>query len=164
MLREKIEMDKENRYLKKQCDELKEKLTDLEKKFKEGEFGAKEECMNLINNRMKELKKETDEVHTSFREIMKQQEMERREMAQSEVVRMLKQNEQTVRDIAEKKCVIVTGLKEDTIRNWQERRKTENDRIRTLLNKITKEEDSLFGELEEYVRLGAYEEGKNRHS
>ena len=38
----------------------------------------------------------------------------------------------------------------------------ENNRIRTLLNKITEEEDSLFGELEEYVRLGAYEEGKNR--
>ena len=67
-----------------------------------------------------------------------------------------------VRNIAEKKkCVVVSGLKEDNIRNWQERKIKEEEKINTMLNKIS-EEENAFGEVEEYMRLGKYEEGKSR--
>ena len=47
--------------------------------------------------------------------------------------------------------------------NWQDRRDKENNRIKYLLNKISDENDeSLYNEIEERVRLGAHEEGKSR--
>ena len=55
----------------------------------------------------------------------------------------------------------MSGLKEDNIRNWQERRRMEEERIKNLLNKISEEED-VSGEIEDYMRLGKYEEGKSR--
>ncbi|MPC53022.1 hypothetical protein E2C01_046906 [Portunus trituberculatus] len=55
----------------------------------------------------------------------------------------------------------MSGLREDNIRNWHERKKKEEERIRNLLNNIS-EEDDVFSEVEDYMRLGKYEEGKTR--
>ena len=162
LLKDKVEMEKENQLLRKQCDEMKAKLLEMEKKITEGDIGKKE-CLNLIDARMKEVKNENEEVQKSFKEIMKKQEEENKVISQSEMVKALKENEYVVRDIAEKKkCVIITGLREETNRNWQDRRDKENNRIKYLLNKISEENEGLYTEIEESVRLGAYEEGKNR--
>ncbi|MPC10952.1 hypothetical protein E2C01_003596 [Portunus trituberculatus] len=53
-------------------------------------------------------------------------------------------------------------LREKTKRNWQDRRDKEKDRIKSLLNKISVEEEGLYAGVEECVRLGAFEEDKNR--
>ena len=83
-------------------------------------------------------------------------------MTQREVVKVIQQKETMVRNIAEKKrSVIVTGLSEDNIRNWQERKTKEEESIKILLNRISEEED-VFGEVEEYMRLSQYEDGKTR--
>ena len=162
LLKAKVEMEKENQLLKKQCDEMKVKLLEMEKKITEGDIG-KEACLNLIDARINEVRNENQEVQKSFKEIMKKQEEENKVISQSEVVKALKENEYMVRDIAEKKkCVIITGLSEETNRNWQDRRDKENNRIKYLLNKISDENDSLYNEIEERVRLGSYEEGKSR--
>ena len=161
--RDKKEIEKENNILRKQCDELRDKMAELERKLGEGEIGGKKECLQVIENKMEEVKKRNEEEHANLREIMKQQEKEKREIAQSEVVKMLKQNEDTVRDIAEKKkCIVVSGLKESFNKNWHERKRREMNMIQEVLEKISEEEDNLFGEVEEIMRLGAYEEDKNR--
>ena len=162
LLKAKVEMEKENLLLKKQCDEMKTKILEMEKKITEGDLGKKE-CLNLIDTRMNEVRNENQEVQKSFKEIMKKQEEENKVISQREMVKALKENEYVVRDIAEKKkCVIITGLSEETNRNWQDRRDKENNRIKYLLNKISDGDDSLYTEVEESVRLGSYEEGKNR--
>lgn len=162
LLKEKVEMEKENQQLRKQCEEMKAKLLEMEMKISEGDL-RKEECLNLIDTRMKEVNHEHLEVQRSFREIVKKQEEENKGITQREMVKALKENEYVVRDIAEKKkCVIIIGLREETNRNWQDRRDKENDRIKSLLNKISVEEEDLYAEVEESVRLGAFEEGKNR--
>ena len=124
--------------------------------------GTRKECIAVIDEKMKEVRKESETVHSTFRDIIKQQEEERRQVERSEVVKMLKQNETVVREIAErKKCVIFWGLKEDANRNWQERKKNEEEKVQNLLNRISGE-GNMSGEVEEIVRIGTYEEGKNR--
>ncbi|MPD05908.1 hypothetical protein E2C01_101680 [Portunus trituberculatus] len=97
-----MEMEKENQHLRKQCEEMKAKLLEMEKKISEGDLG-KEECLNLIDAKMKEVKQEHQEVQKSFKEIMKKQEEENKVITQSEMVKALKENEYVLRDIAEKK-------------------------------------------------------------
>ncbi|MPC13293.1 NIF3-like protein 1 [Portunus trituberculatus] len=75
-------MEKENKQLRKQCDEMKVKLLEMEKKISEGDLG-KEECLNLIDAKMKEVKQEHQEVQKSFREIMKKQEEENKVITQN---------------------------------------------------------------------------------
>ena len=53
------------------------------------------------------------------------------------------------------------GLREEENRNWQERRK-KDELMRSLLAKISDDGEDLSGEVEESVRLGAFEKGKNR--
>ncbi|MPD06856.1 hypothetical protein E2C01_102687 [Portunus trituberculatus] len=128
-------MEKENQHLRKQCDEMKAKLLEMEKKIYKGDLG-KDECLNLIDAKMKEMKHEHQQVQKSFKEIMKKQEEENK--------------------------VITQSLREETNRNWQDRRDKENDTIKSLLNKISEEEECLYAEVEESVKLGAFEEGKSR--
>ncbi|MPC74812.1 hypothetical protein E2C01_069188 [Portunus trituberculatus] len=126
----------------------------MESKFCKSEKWGKQACISLIDSRFEEEKK-NEEVHTNFRKLIKEQERERNELAQREI------KETIVRNIAKRKSVIVSGLREDNIRNWQERKKMEEERIRNLLNQIS-EEDDVFSEVEDYMRLGKYEEGKTR--
>ena len=162
LLKEKVELESKNSQLDKKCEELKLRIVDMEKKLSEGEERGKEACASLIDSKIQEVKKNNEEAQTSFKEIIKQQEKERSELAQSEIVKVLCQKEAVVRNIAERKrSVIVSGLKEDNIRNWQERKTKEEERIKILLNTISEEED-VYAEVEDYMRLGKYEEGKTR--
>ncbi|MPC53021.1 hypothetical protein E2C01_046905 [Portunus trituberculatus] len=80
---------------KENCCLLKEKM-DLEKmesKFCEGEKWGKQACISLIDLRFKE-------VHTNLIEIIKQQEKEKSELAQSEIVKVIQQKETMVRNNA----------------------------------------------------------------
>ena len=163
LLKEKIEAEKDNIALRKQCGELQDKMAELEKRICESELGGEKECLTAIENKVRKVEEENENVRASFREIMMQQEKEKTEIAHSEVVKMLQQNEDMVRNIAEKKkCIIVTGLKEEENRNWQERKRKEDDLIKSLLANFSEEGEDLFGEVEESVRLGAFEKGKNR--
>ena len=162
LLRGKIDLENKYSLLGKQYDELKKKFTEMERKLCESEERSRLACMTIIDSKMDEVKKNNDEAQTGFREIIKQQEEERRELAQSEIVRVIQQKETMVRNIAEKKrSIVVSGLKEENIRNWQERKRMEEERIKNLFSKISEEED-VFVEVEDYIRLGKYEEGKSR--
>lgn len=157
LMKQKLELENKNALLGKHCQELTAKIAVMERQLKEGEEKSKQR-----DTRLEEVKKNNEEAHNNFREIIKQQEKEKSELAQREIVRVLQQEETMVRNIAEKKkCVVVSGLREDNIRNWQERKNKEEEKIKTLLNKIL-EEENAFGEVEEYMRLGKYEEGKSR--
>ncbi|MPC91977.1 hypothetical protein E2C01_087044 [Portunus trituberculatus] len=135
----------------------------MESKFGKGEKWGKQACISLIDLRFEEAKKNNEEVHTNLREIIKQQEKEESELAQHEIVKVIQEKETMVRNIVERKrSVIVSELREDNIRNWQKRMKKEEERIRNLLNKIS-EEDDVFSEVEDYMRLGKYEEGKKSY-
>lgn len=71
---------------------MKVRKTELENKLQSSEDGTRKECMEVIDARMKEVRKDNETVQTSFREIIKQQEDARRQVERTEVVKMLKQN------------------------------------------------------------------------
>ena len=149
-----IELEEENVALRMKMQEDAEEIKNCKEEIKSTVTVAKEQH--------KAWKKGLEEVQTDFRDIVKQQGKERNELAQGEIVKVLQQKEAVIRNIAEKKrSVVVSGLKEEKTRDWQERRVKEEERVRTLVNKIS-EEENMFGEVEDYMRLGKYEEGKSR--
>lgn len=157
LLREKVELEKVNVSLGRQCEEMKEKMVELERKLREGEVKGDE-----MNEKLTEVMSHNEAAHVSFKEIIKQQENERRQIAQQEVVKVLQKEEVLVRNIAEKKkCVVVNGLKEENIRNWQERKEKEEEKVQSLLSKVLGDEGAA-GVVEDHLRLGKYEEGKTR--
>ena len=171
MKKRESQREKENKKLREEV----EKIVALNKKYSDEIQELRKENENLRKMVEKkgvkvdsgvmrtEVKELVEKEVKSFREIMDQQEKEKVEIPKGEVVKILQQNEDMVRNIAEKKkCVIVSGLKEEEIRNWQERKKKEDESIKSLLAKITGDGEDLTGEVEESVRLGQFEKGKNR--
>ena len=157
LLREKVELEGRNAMLGRQCEEMKLKIAEMERKLKESE-----EKGSAMNIKIDEVRTSHEEAQTSFREIIKQQEKQRSQLAQKEVVKVLQQEEEMVRNIAErKKCVVIHGLREEKIEKWQERKEKEEEKIKTLLNNVLGE-DSAVGMVEEHLRLGKFEEGKSR--
>ena len=121
----------------------------------EGEKWWKQACVSLIDSRFEE-SKNNNEMHSNFRDIIiKQQEKEKREPSQREIVEVIQQKQVMVRNIAERKrSVLLSGLREDNIRDWKKGNKKEEE---NLLNKWSEEGD-VFSKVD-YMRLGKYEEG-----
>ena len=107
LLRGKVDLENKYSVLGKQYDELKKEFTEMERKFCESEERNKLACVSIIDTKMDEVKRTNDEAQADFREIIKQQEEERRELAQSEIVRVIQQKETMVRNIAEKREVLL---------------------------------------------------------
>ena len=124
----------------------------------EGEKWWKQACVSLIDSRFEE-SKNNNEMHSNFRDIIiKQQEKEKREPAQREIVEVIQQKQVMVRNIAERKrSVLLSGLREDNIIDWKKGNKKEEEKIRNLLNKWSEEGD-VFSKVD-YMRLRKYEEG-----
>ena len=157
LLKDKVELENKNALLGKRCEELQVKITEMELKLKEGEEKGKQ-----MDVKLNEVKSNNEAAHTNFREIMKQQEKEKSVLAQKEVVKVLQQEEKMVRNIAEKKkSVVISGLVEDKERKWQERKIKEEEKIQNVLGSVLGEENAV-GVVEDYQRLGKYEEGKSR--
>ncbi|MPC62111.1 hypothetical protein E2C01_056194 [Portunus trituberculatus] len=89
LLKNKMDLESKYAILCKQCEELRKRITEMERKFIEGEKWGKFE----------EAKKNNEEVHTNLREIIKQKK-EKSELAQHEIV----ESHTTKRDHGEEYC------------------------------------------------------------
>ena len=68
-----------------------------------------------------------------------------------------------VRSVVEKiRCVMVYGMKEDKVPSWAERDNKERGRIREVLSVVTDDPEHANEGVEEYFRIGKFEEGKMR--
>lgn len=104
-----------------------------------------------------------EEKIVDFKEVIKQQEEERKNNLEKQVIQVLKRKENVVRDMVEKKKgVIVFGLKEKVLTTRKERVKEELDVARAIIGEVDDENKELGEEIEEVFRLGKYEEGKDR--
>ena len=59
------------------------------------------------------------------------------------------------------KCVVLFGLKEEKIVNRTEREKEERKSLDEIISMVT-EDDQAVGAVEEYFRIGSFEENKDR--
>lgn len=105
--------------------------------------------------------RKTDEAEKSLKMIMEEQEKERKEM-KNKIVSVIKEKEKFVRNTVDRvKCIVMFGLKEEKIVNRTEREQKEKESIGEVMRLAT-EDDQAVGAIEEFHRIGLFEEGKNR--
>lgn len=85
---------------------------------------------------MDSVRRDNEEAKICFRETMKQQERERNEVMNREMVKVLHEQENLVREMAEKNCIIVSGICEEHNKNWIGRERDEKKRIDDILTEI----------------------------
>lgn len=138
-------------------DELAAKMTLNEKKTNDCEEKVKE--LNVIQEIWK---KEKEEEKIDFRKIVEEQNAVSKSELSKEVVRVIKEKQEIVRDAVEKKkTVVVFGMVEEHTPAFNEREKKERNSVEDLFD-VLQDNKELTEEIEEYRRLGRYQEGGHR--
>ena len=165
------ELKEENKSSNEEIHKLREQNKKLEQEREElvRKINNTEELTRSQNRELENFKdmqkgwnKNNEEEQLSFRKILSEQNKENKENLEKKVVKILKTNENIVRDVADKKkCIIVTGINEEEIENRIERTNTEIQKIKKLMQVVMGDEDTA-NEIEEFYRLGKFENGKRR--
>lgn len=154
-----------NKVLKQRVQVIVEENEALRERQSISEERSKEQVENLIKLKREQegLVRVQDEKIIDFREIMKQQDEERKNNLEKQVIQVLKSKESVVRDMVEKKKgVIVFGLKERVLTIRNERVKEELKVAKDIIREVDDDNTELGEDIEEVFRLGKYEEGKDR--
>lgn len=147
------ELEEENIELKKQ---LKKEAEEVKK--------CKDEIKNSVNK--------VQEQHTVWTKTQKENEVSMKKILENQqkanvdikekVVKVIKEKERLVRDTVDKvKCVVIFGVREDKETNRLERDSQEKVKVKGVLNEIL-EDDQTMNTVEEFHRIGKYQEGKDR--
>ena len=149
----------ENAALRSDCCDLPKQLRAQEVRVAESKDQVKE-----MNEKQSVWRKEREEEQESFKKIMEGQ--IREENVTKTVVKVIKEKSSLVRDTVEKKrSVVVFGLKEEKMPLRHEREVREKKVAEGVLVAVqdgNTEARALGDDIEEVVRLGKYEEGKQR--
>lgn len=146
--------------------ELEEENIELKKQLKkEAEVKkCKDEIKNSVNK--------VQEQHTVWTKTQKENEVSMKKILENQqkanvdikekVVKVIKEKERLVRDTVDKvKCVVIFGVREDKETNRLERDSQEKVKVKGVLNEIL-EDDQTMNTVEEFHRIGKYQEGKDR--
>lgn len=147
------ELEEENIELKKQ---LKKEAEEVKK--------CKDEIKNSVNK--------VQEQHTVWTKTQKENEVSMKKILENQqkanvdikekVVKVIKEKERLVRDTVDKvKCVVIFGVREDKETNRLERDLQEKVKVKGVLIEIL-EDDQTMNTVEEFHRIGKYQEGKDR--
>ena len=148
--KEKESLKEENKSLKKEMREVKKCEEDMQTTIKKVE---KKQC---------EWVKLNEENEQSLMQIIEHQKKEKEEM-EKKIVNVIKEKKKMVRDTVDKvKCVVLFGVKEENIVDRLERDRKEKEKIRQIVTEVVEDEDRAMGQVEEYYRIGKFEENKDR--
>lgn len=147
------ELEEENIELKKQ---LKKEAEEVKK--------CKDEIKNSVNK--------VQEQHTVWTKTQKENEVSMKKILENQqkanvdikekVVKVIKEKERLVRDTVDKvKCIVIFGVREDKETNRLERDLQEKEKVKGVLIEIL-EDDQTMNTVEEFHRIGKYQEGKDR--
>ena len=126
-----------------------ESTTDLEQEVKR------------ISNEFENWKAKNEQDKVSLKQIMTDEMVAQRQSFKDDVVNVLKSNGPVVRDMAEqKKCVVLFGIKEEKNSDKVLRERYELNKIKNILSRLG--DDWMQGEIDKIVRLGRFEEGRDR--
>ena len=124
---------------------------------------ASENIVKELDEKQSVWRKEQEEEQECFRKIMENQ---IKEDVTKTVVKIIKEKGDLVRNtVDKKKCIIVFGLKEEIMPIRQEREVKERKVAEGVLAAIqdnNTEAKEISEEIEEVIRLGKFEEGKQR--
>ena len=158
---QKDEMNKEKEKLRGENENLKKQVENQMVEVRK----CREDIQTTVQNvekRQAEWQKITEESGNSLKEIMEQQKCEKEEI-ERKIVSVIKEKKRMVRDTVDKvKCVVLFGLNEGNIMDRMEREREEKARIQQVITEVVEDGDRAMSQVEEYFRLGKYEEGKER--
>ena len=150
-------MQKDNERLRKENEKLKREMEEMR-----GNNGKLNETLKEVKQKQSDWVEVKEQTEQSLKKIMQEQE-EGRKQIKEQVVQVIKEKEKFVRTTIDRvKCTVIYGMKETKIINRLEREEKEKNRIRQLLSKIVEDADEAMKYVEEYHRLGKYEEDKDR--
>lgn len=149
----------ENIVLRKEVDGLRGKTVVQEHKIHENVAKVKE-----MDEKQNAWRVEQEKERIDFKNIMENQIKE--ENLTKAVVKVIKEKDHLVRETVDKRrCVVVFGLAEGTMPNRRVREEEERKvavKVLGACQQDTQESQHMEGEIEEVVRLGKFEEGKQR--
>ncbi len=155
----------QNKALKQQVQVIVEENVALRERLIISEERGKEQGQNLVKlqHEQEGWARVQEEKIVDFREIINQQEMERKNNLEKQVIKVIKSKENVVRDVVEKKkSVMIFGLKEKVVNFRSERLKEEMKVAKEVIQEVDKDNTEAAEEIEEVYRLGKYAEGKDR--
>ena len=118
--------------------------------------------VNLVQEKQDMWLKRNEGAEQSLKEIMEQQQKEKEEI-KDKIVSVIKEKKKLVRDTVDKvKCVVIFGLKEEIIVNALERERKKKEKNGKIITTVTGEEGQSVRSVEEYHRIGKFEEKKDR--
>lgn len=163
---EMILLKEENEKLKAENKNLKDRVENEMKCVKKRNVEVSESVQN-IQKKQEEWLKDNGRKEESLMKIMEdQREEQRREREKGmreTVIRVIKGEKRVVRDAVDKvKCVVAFGVEEAKIVSREDREKAEKKKIESILKEVTEDAGSARGLIEEFHRIGKFEEGKNR--
>ena len=157
---ESLALREDSEKLKEENDELRRQLNSEMSEVKKNNEDMKT-VVDKVEGEQVVWGKKTDEAEKSLKQIMEDQEKERKEM-KNKIVSVIKEKEKLVRNTVDRvKCVVLLGLKEEKIVNRTEREQKEKECLGQVISLVT-EDDQAIGAVEEHFRIGSFEEGKDR--
>ena len=150
VMKERESLREENQSLRKEMKEVRKSEEDIQTTIKKVE---KKQC---------EWAKVNEENEQSLLKIIEHQKKEKEEM-EKKIVNVIKEKKKMVRDTVDKvKCVVMFGVEEGNIVDRMEREKKEKEKIKQIVTEVVEDENRAMGQVEEYYRIGKFEENKNR--
>ena len=158
LLQEKVaNMEQENDRLRKENEKLKKEMEEMK-----GNNGILNETLSEVKQKQNDWIRVNEQTEQSLKKIMEEQNQEKKEIKE-QVVQVIKEKEKFVRTTIDRvKCTVIFGVKESKITNRVEREDMEKNRIRQVLSTIVDDPEEALKFVEEYHRLGKYEEDKDR--
>ena len=154
-------VNEEKDKLREENEKLKRQMNAEMKEVKRNNEEVKK-TVNLVQEKQDMWVKRNEGAEQSLKVIMEQQQKEKEDI-KDKIVSVIKEKKKLVRDTVDKvKCVVIFGLKEEIIVNALERERKEKEKIGKIIATVTGEEGQSVRSVEEYHRIGKFEEQKDR--
>lgn len=151
------ELESENVKLRKENEKLRKEMMEVK-----GNNGVISETLDNVKKEQNEWKQVNKKNEQSLKNIMEEQQREKKEIKQ-QVVETIKEKEKLVRTTVDRvKCIVVYGVEEEKVDNRLEREEKEKNKIKKVLTAVRDDAEDTVRQVEEYYRLGRYEEGRDR--
>lgn len=144
-----IKVDEQKTAWVKQLDEVKRCKEEIKR------------SVNKVDEQSSVWAKQQQENEISFKKILVDQQKAKEEVKEK-MVKVIKEKEKLVRDTVEKvRCAVVFGVVEEKELKKPERESQEREKMKMVLTEILEEEQPL-NYVDEFHRIGKYQEGKDR--
>ena len=153
--------EKVNDMLQKENEELKKQLNQEIREVKKSSDVVQQTVKAVEDNQSAWIKR-SEGNEESLRKIIEQQQQEKKEITEK-VINVIKEKKKLVRDTVDKvKCVMVFGVAEEKVLNKNERESKEKEKIKNILEAVTEEGNQAMNMVEEFHRIGKFEEQRDR--